>query len=209
MTKSVARCLIDQQHLNQTELCKSFVREYLHDPNRGYGEAIVTVFRKLRQNRFRDVHGPAAEQFGGSGSFGNGGAMRIAPVALFCHRRPVEELIEMVEQATLVTHTHPLGVHGSILQALAIEAALACDPNQPLDSLRFVRTLREQIDRVESADEDGCDRRTDGHSVQTHHAITLSFCLLSDWVWNRPSRTRCKCIKSNTFWTSSRPNRKW
>lgn len=154
MTRSVARTLIEHRRIDQAAMCKSFVREYLRDPHRGYGDAIVTVFRKLRQNRFGDLIGPASEQFGGSGSFGNGGAMRVAPVALFCHSRPVDELIEMVGRATAPTHTHAQGVHGSVLQALAVSAALACDPRAPLDGVAFVRALRERIEAVEAGEDE-------------------------------------------------------
>lgn len=65
MTRSIARTLIDHNGINQTELCKNFVREYLREPYRGYGEGVVTVFRKLRQSRFSNVLAPAQEQFGG------------------------------------------------------------------------------------------------------------------------------------------------
>jgi len=37
----------------------------------------------LKAEKFRDPHGPASEQFDGTGSYGNGGGMRIAPAALF------------------------------------------------------------------------------------------------------------------------------
>lgn len=154
MTRSVARTLIAHRAVDQTDLCKNFVREYLRDPHRGYGEAVVTVFRKLRQNRFADLVRPATEQFGGTGSYGNGGAMRIAPVALFAHRSSVDRLLQLVELATVPTHTHAQAVHGSMLQALAVSAALACDPNEPLDGAEFVRALREQIERVEGRDDE-------------------------------------------------------
>lgn len=155
MSRSVARTLIDHGAINQTEMSKHFVREYLRDPYRGYGEAVVTVFRKMRQNRFRDVLTPAREQFAGTGSFGNGGAMRVAPVALFCHRRSLDELIAMAVAATEPTHTHAQGVHGGVLQALAVSAALACDPTQPLDGAVFVRALAHQMERVERRDDEG------------------------------------------------------
>jgi len=36
---------------------------------------------------FDDVYQPAAEQFNGRGSYGNGSAMRVAPVALFAFEK--------------------------------------------------------------------------------------------------------------------------
>lgn len=63
------------------------MREHSREPMRGYGRDVGTVFKKLQDTDFRDLYGPSSEQFDGRGSFGNGGAMRIAPMALFCHSR--------------------------------------------------------------------------------------------------------------------------
>lgn len=60
-----------------------FSSSYYSQPWRGYGQNVVDVFATLRGGNFRDPFGPAALQFNGSGSYGNGGAMRIAPTALF------------------------------------------------------------------------------------------------------------------------------
>lgn len=73
------------------------------------------MFYKLRNDKFADVWKPAKEQFEGSGSYGNGGAMRIAPVAVF-YRDNYENMIEVARQTTLLTHTHRLGVNGALLQ---------------------------------------------------------------------------------------------
>jgi len=51
------------------------------------------VFAKLRFG-ITDVYQPAAEQFNGRGSFGNGSAMRVAPVALFAYQKK-DMLIEV------------------------------------------------------------------------------------------------------------------
>lgn len=40
------------------------------------------MLRRLSSPRLSDVYQPARAQFGGRGSFGNGGAMRAAPFAL-------------------------------------------------------------------------------------------------------------------------------
>ena len=93
--------------------------EYFSDPKYGvglgYGAHVVNVFRKLRARNFEDPFGPAKEQFNGSGSYGNGGAMRVAPLALFCHS-DYKELIHLVQQSAEITHTHKLGYNGTILQ---------------------------------------------------------------------------------------------
>ena len=51
------------------------------------------MFTKLRFG-IADVYQPAAEQFSGGGSFGNGSAMRVAPVALFAYQKK-DTLIEV------------------------------------------------------------------------------------------------------------------
>lgn len=63
--------------------------------NRGYGTHVRMVFFKLKESNYKDVFKPAKEQFNGSGSFGNGGAMRIAPIALFGNRRGEEYVMVM------------------------------------------------------------------------------------------------------------------
>lgn len=78
------------------------------------------MFQKLRGNKFQDVLLPAREQFNGQGSWGNGGAMRVAPIALFSYKDS-EKLIDKTRRATEITHTHKIGVDGAILQVFVFE----------------------------------------------------------------------------------------
>ena len=48
---------------------------------------MVTVFKLLSEADCLDTFGPAKRQFDGKGSYGNGGAMRISPAALFVNRK--------------------------------------------------------------------------------------------------------------------------
>lgn len=59
-----------------------FAQEYKKDPDRGYGAGVITVFKKLLSPKCRDVYEPARAQFNGKGSYGNGGAMRVAGISL-------------------------------------------------------------------------------------------------------------------------------
>ncbi len=45
-------------------------------------------------------------QFNGSGSYGNGAAMRAHPVAMHCHGRKREEMEEVAKAQALLTHSH-------------------------------------------------------------------------------------------------------
>lgn len=58
---------------------------------------------------------PAKDLFDGIGSYGNGGAMRIAPVVLFSYNN-YDKLLHYVNEVTEITHTHKLGINGAILQ---------------------------------------------------------------------------------------------
>ena len=73
-----------------------FVNEYYSQPKRGYGMNVVDVFRALRDSKFEDVFLPAKLQFNGSGSYGNGAAMRIAPIALFGNHRGEEYIMVII-----------------------------------------------------------------------------------------------------------------
>lgn len=66
MTKSVAQTLITHRTIDHQDLAKNFVRQYVKEPNRGYGGAVVTIFGKFRKNKFTDLVGPAQEQFNGT-----------------------------------------------------------------------------------------------------------------------------------------------
>lgn len=63
-------------------------------PTRGYGYNVVTVLKRLGDRDLSDVFAPARNQFDGGGSYGNGGAMRVAPVAL-CGEDEVERVIQV------------------------------------------------------------------------------------------------------------------
>lgn len=149
MTKALMTSLIQRNGFDQMDTAKEFTAEYFKNPNRGYGEAIGTVFRKLKAGNFDDILGPAQNQFNGSGSYGNGAAMRISPVALLCAQKPMEELITMVRGQSVITHTHELAITGSLLQALAIRQAVALNPNEPLDIEKFLDNLNSEIAKVD------------------------------------------------------------
>nr|XP_050845157.1 ADP-ribosylhydrolase ARH3-like isoform X2 [Vespula vulgaris] len=155
MSQSVAESLIEKGDLDLVDLAKRFVKSYYQEPNRGYGAGVVTVFQKLRGNKFQDVLLPAREQFNGQGSWGNGGAMRVAPIALFSYKDS-EKLIDKTRRATEITHTHKIGVDGAILQAFAIQQCLQLDPSNELNVPDFINELIDKMKKIEK-DEEGLD----------------------------------------------------
>jgi poly(ADP-ribose) glycohydrolase ARH3 len=71
------------------------------------------------------------------GSFGNGAAMRVAPVGLVFAHDPARAAQQAVASAR-PTHRHPLGMEGARLLALAVALASA---GPPLDRGAFYREL--------------------------------------------------------------------
>ncbi|KAK2588728.1 hypothetical protein KPH14_001616 [Odynerus spinipes] len=155
MTRCVAESLVERGELDLIDLAKRFVKSYYQEPNRGYGAGVVTVFQKLRGNKFKDVLLPAREQFNGQGSWGNGGAMRVTPIALFAHQN-YENLLDLTRKATEITHTHKIGIDGAILQAIAVQQCLHLDPNNALNVCDFIEELICKMDKIEQ-DEEGLD----------------------------------------------------
>jgi ADP-ribosylglycohydrolase len=64
----------------------------------------------------------AGDLFDSQGSYGNGGAMRAAPIGAFFRGQP-ERAAEEARRSAIVTHSHPEGQAGAI--SVAVAAALA------------------------------------------------------------------------------------
>nr|CAI5834001.1 unnamed protein product [Callosobruchus analis] len=111
------------------------------------------VFNKLKATKFEDVFKPATEQFHGKGSYGNGGAMRVAPIALFFHDN-YDAMLEVATKATRLTHTNTFAIHGALLQCIAVQQALLADPKKKLDPEQFVSSLHEKMKKIENANID-------------------------------------------------------
>jgi ADP-ribosylglycohydrolase len=114
MACSVFHVLDRHGHIDPDALATSFVAHY--DADRGYGTGIDTMMRDVA--RGADLRELAAQTFGGTGSWGNGGAMRIAPLGAWFTGDPARAAAE-AEVAARVTHTHPEGVAGAIATAVA------------------------------------------------------------------------------------------
>jgi len=151
MTKSVAQCLIEKPAVDYVHLAKLFTEEYMREPRRGYGGNVIDTFYLLKREKYADVFAPAKLQFHGKGSFGNGGAMRVAPLALFFYKNP-KGMIEAVTKSTQITHTHELGINGALLQAFAIQESLSLDPKDKIDIGQFASNLIEKMCEIEGND---------------------------------------------------------
>lgn len=156
MSWDLAESLIEKKQFAAKDMAKKFTNTFFKEikVNRGYGMFVQAVFKKWKDYKPQDMYGPSKEQFNGTGSYGNGGAMRIAPVALYAVN-DYEKMIEVAKQSTLLTHYHRDGYNGAILQCIAVWLALREDPTQPLDANRFVDELMERMNPIEALPTEG------------------------------------------------------
>ncbi|EDV25414.1 uncharacterized protein TRIADDRAFT_24625 [Trichoplax adhaerens] len=156
MARSIADSLLSKNGFHGSDMAKRFTEEYFHNPYRGYGGNVPTVFSKLRDSNYADPEGPASQQFDGSGSYGNGSAMRVAPVALFAYHDPVEEAQTIAAKTSRITHTHPDGVNGAIMQMLAVRESVILNVSQGLDVFAFLDKMLSQLKNSDTSMENRC-----------------------------------------------------
>ncbi len=152
MALSIVRILLKHGRIDQDALARSFAEEF--DSGRGYGSGML--FELLPRLKAGDDWRVAARWLFSGGSYGNGAAMRVAPLGAYF----ADDLPQAVEQARLsaeVTHAHNEGVAGAI--AVSVAAALAATlpydttPNDFLSSVIRLCPESEVRNRLNVANE--------------------------------------------------------
>lgn len=139
MSIGVAQSLVAQGGINEPDMAARFARNF--DPGRGYGLGAQVVLSALRAGAKWDE--PAQKLFGGKGSWGNGAAMRAAPIGLFFHNAAPGVLRRAAEEQAAITHTHPLGKQGAVVQAAAVAVAVVTgESGSEIDPLAFLDSVR-------------------------------------------------------------------
>lgn len=94
----------------------------LYDPVRGYVRAMHELLAGFRCGNSEQWRDEAAALFNGQGSWGNGSAMRVAPLGAY-FANDLDTLVSEAERSAITTHTHGEAVAGAI--ATALGAAMA------------------------------------------------------------------------------------
>jgi ADP-ribosylglycohydrolase len=119
MALSITEMLLADDGIDRDRLAQRFADRY--EGPRKYGAGAFQLLTAIREGaKWRSA---ATGLFGGMGSFGNGAAMRSAPLGAYF----ADDLSRVVDEATAaseVTHAHPEGIAGGV--AVAIAAAHAC-----------------------------------------------------------------------------------
>ncbi len=115
MMISVAESLVRTGGISATDLLSSLASNY--DPARGYGHGMKLALAAFERGRRADT--ASWEE----GSKGNGGAVRVVPIACAYHD-DLDRLSALAEESAGTTHAHPLGRAGATAHALAIASVL-------------------------------------------------------------------------------------
>lgn len=121
---AMAITIVEQLELRGTidvdALAEAFAGRFEREPDRGYGAGAHALLSRVSTGApWREE---AAKLFRGKGSYGNGAAMRAAPIGAFFAPDLERVRLEALRSAE-PTHAHPDGAAGAV--AVAIAAALA------------------------------------------------------------------------------------
>ncbi len=118
MTIDTAQSLIAYQGINQDALAEHYSSSYQF--SRGYGATAAKLLKAIKKGQNWQT---LNTKYFKNGSYGNGAAMRIAPVALFYPNNP--RLMQYaVEKTSVITHAHPDAIIGAKIIAQAIVVML-------------------------------------------------------------------------------------
>lgn len=120
MALAIVAVLRNWGEIDPDRLAEEFSHNYSAEPRRGYGPAMHRLLPLLRQRRAWQT--APRDLFSGQGSFGNGSAMRVAPLGAY-FADDLGKVVEQAHQSAVITHTHPEGSAGAI--AVAVATALA------------------------------------------------------------------------------------
>jgi ADP-ribosylglycohydrolase len=120
MALSLLRILDQHGHVDQDALAEAFAGDYAADPYRSYGPSMHQVLRAIGQGEAWAT--VTRRQFDGMGSWGNGAAMRVAPLGAWFADDLDAVATEAVRSAA-VTHAHDEAIAGTV--AVAVAAALS------------------------------------------------------------------------------------
>lgn len=125
MALSIVETLEKHGYIDQDFLAQAFARRFAQEPHRGYaGGAVRLLNQILNGGNWREI----SPRLFGTGSFGNGSAMRAAPIGGFYFDN-LKQAAGQAQLSAVVTHAHLEGQAGAM--AVAVAAALAANQSFP------------------------------------------------------------------------------
>lgn len=112
--------MLDESHeIDPQRLAEIFGARWKAKPMRGYGGGARLL---LKAYSLGSTYELALEMFDGTGSMGNGSAMRVAPLGAYFADAGLDMVAEQAEFSSLATHTHDEGIAGAVAVAVAAAA---------------------------------------------------------------------------------------
>lgn len=138
MTLALATSLIRRGTVDAEDCARAYAEFFGSESRRGYGPGVSQLLEMLRQGADYRQTGRAVHS---TGSYGNGGAMRIGPLGLAFRNASAPSLREAVRCALLCTHVHPEAVDGALIQALAVARLSTTVDASSLEENHFLTSL--------------------------------------------------------------------
>lgn len=140
MTIALAEHLLEDKGVSTQRLGDRFVAHFRDKPWERQGAKEPELYTIVEQEKVKYIYA-ARRLFNGEGSYGNGAAMRITPLALLYHG--ADDLYEKAQASAEVTHAHPVGIDGAAVFAKALALTAELNPQRPFPPQSFVQTLIE------------------------------------------------------------------
>eukprot|EP01087_Luapelamoeba_hula_P012059 TRINITY_DN3350_c5_g1_i1.p1 TRINITY_DN3350_c5_g1~~TRINITY_DN3350_c5_g1_i1.p1 ORF type:complete len:369 (+),score=60.76 TRINITY_DN3350_c5_g1_i1:277-1383(+) len=143
---ALAESLVSKQTLDVSDIATAYVRYWRSSPVRGYPGTAAAALRHIEETG--DYHTAATIRFA-DGSYGNGGAVRIAPIGLVYGHSTLTSTMSQdidtvmhkaVRLALLPTHVHPMAVDAAWVVAKAV-SELRQATSSDLDPAAFLGLL--------------------------------------------------------------------
>jgi ADP-ribosylglycohydrolase len=116
MAMSIVDVLTESRRVDPDRLADLFAARYRRDPRRGYGATAHEILGNIVSGL--PWRAAAAQPFDGTGSMGNGAAMRAAPIGAY-FASDYQAVVDAARTSAAVTHAHPDGQAGAIAVAVA------------------------------------------------------------------------------------------
>lgn len=148
LTIALTLALLDDGEVDPDGFARRILEVY--EDGRGYGAGMRALVERWRAGVDPAV---AVTSVFPDGSFGNGAAMRTAPVAL---RWPddAEKRADVARRQAMVTHAHPVGIDGALVMTEAVALAAArgvFGTAEVLEAAETARTAQVREPCVEAA----------------------------------------------------------
>lgn len=140
MALSIYAVLRQFGKIDQDDLIIKFLEHYTD--SRRYGNGAIILLKRIAKGE--DWRLASKDMFRGEGSFGNGGAMRVAPLGAY-FADDFDALIQNARLSAEVTHAHPEGIAGAIAVAIAVAVIINLPAQEKPSQLEFFNLILPHI----------------------------------------------------------------